>query len=500
MKLNTILLIQALCLSPASAFYIWKPCVEDGSCTHPAHAAVVKDKVEARENIVTLDLVRRAHPRATKGHKRPSSPRVGGFGKRDSNTYEVLEANDPSYAYSVGIDQDGSDLSYFISVGVGSEETPMYMLVDTGAGSTWLMSADCSTDACKLHNTFSASESKTFVEEDQNFRISYGSGSVNGSTVTDSLNVAGLKVGMTFGLANCTSDDFESFPFDGILGLSLNAGSTDSFTKKLTEASEIRNKIFSVFLARASSNVNNGELTLGGINSARYTGDITYTSLASKTNGDWSIPLDGVSFDGSDAGISGRTGYIDTGTSYIFGPPDDVEKLHSMIDGAKTSDNSRWSVPCDTDKTLEFTFGGKSWALQTEDWISVASDGNCYSYIMGIEVVKGGWLMGDAFIKNVYSVFDITNRRIGFAEAKQSTPTSTTASASATSTARGSTTTASKKGSSSAVETSATAEAQQSESTAAADTAAVAQTAGAVLLPLNVFALILPLAVAVLSL
>ncbi|KKF93594.1 Aspartic-type endopeptidase ctsD [Ceratocystis platani] len=510
---TSTLCIQALSLSSlASAFYIWKPCV-DGSCAHKATAAQARDNLDAREKIVTLDLVQRAHnsPRASKGRKRPTSPRVG-FEKRDSNQYEIMEATTPSYSYTEGIDQDGTDLSYFVAVEVGSKKTSMYMLVDTGAGSTWLMGSTCTTDACELHNTFSASESDTFSEKSDGFNISYGSGSVTGSSVEDTLDVGGISIEMVFGLANYTSSDFESFPFDGILGLSLNAGSTDSFTEKLGESSAISNKIFSVFLARANSGTNNGELTLGGINRERYTGDIAYTSIASKTSGDWSIPLDGVSLDGGDLGVSGRIGYIDTGTSYVFGPPDDVKKLHAMIDGAESSDGSQWTVPCDTDRDLAFGFGGKSWSLDKSDWISEEHDGKCYSYIMGVEVVKGGWLLGDAFIKNVYSVFDITNRRIGFAKAKQTTSTSGSTSTSPTSGSSTVTPTASATGnsgskngysasaSSSSVST-ATAEAQQSEATAATGTAVVSESAASGgLLPHNrLFALAMCLALAVLG-
>ncbi|KKA27605.1 hypothetical protein TD95_005437 [Thielaviopsis punctulata] len=430
---SPFLLAQALALSSsASAFYIWKPCIEDGSCVDKTKIDIARQRVTSRNKGLTLELVQRARPASSPLSRRLEAIRAADLEKRNTNSYDIMTAETPSYKHSVGIDQDGNDLSYFISVSIGSNKTQMYMLVDTGAGSTWIMGDTCSTDACKMHSSFSPSESTTMTELDKTFSIAYGSGSVSGRNVEDSLTVGDISVTMNFGLANYTSSDFESFPFDGILGLSLNTGSTDSFTHKLNASSDITEKVFSVFLARASSGVNNGELTLGGINPSRYTGAITYTDLESASSGDWSIPMDSVSIGGKDVGISSRTGYIDTGTSYIFGPPEDVKLMHSHIAGANTTDGSRWTVPCDTSEDLALSFGGKAWTLQKSDWISTARDGTCYSYVMGVEVVSNGWLLGDSFIKNVYTVFDMAERRIGFAAAKHDSSSTASASGSTT--------------------------------------------------------------------
>jgi hypothetical protein len=40
----------------------------------------------------------------------------------------------------------------------------------------------------------------------------------------------------------------------------------------------------------------------------------------------------------------------------------------------------------------------------------------CISNIYGHEVVQDAWLLGDLFLKNVYTVFDAEEKRIGFAE------------------------------------------------------------------------------------
>lgn len=320
-----------------------------------------------------------------------------------------------------GIYQDGTDFCYFVEAGLGSDGKKLYMLLDSGAGTSWVMGSDCSSAPCKIHGSFGSSDSKTFKESDKGFSIAYGSGTVKGKLVEDTISLAGLDVPMTFGVANETSNDFNHFPFDGILGLSMTTGSTDNFVQAVKEAKSLKSNIFSVSISRSADGVNTGEVRFGGTNPDKYTGDISYSSLADKANSDWAIPMDDLSYDGKTAGIKGRMAYIDTGTSYVFGPPDDVAALHKQIPGAESSDGVTYTVPCKSDLPIAVSFLGVSYDISNKDWMAT-NGGKCTSNIYGHAVVDNAWLMGDLFLKNVYAVFDADQSRIGFA----TKPTATT--------------------------------------------------------------------------
>ncbi|KAI0852101.1 aspartic peptidase domain-containing protein [Daldinia vernicosa] len=351
---------------------------------------------------------------------------------RDNN-YHVDTAVKPSVSNAVGIDQDGTDYSYFIEAAFGSEGKKMYMLVDTGASTTWVMGSGCTTGACTKHNTFGPNDSKTYKDTGEGYSVQYGSGEVSGHVVSDSISIAGLEVTMPFGVANVTSDQFSQFPFEGILGLSMVDG---TWLTHLKDAKLIDSNVFGIALNRKADGVNDGEVAFGAPNKAKYTGDISYTGL--KSGNSWAIPMDDVLFGGNSAGVKGRLAYIDTGTTFVFGPPDDVAALYKLIPGSKTIDKGEtYTVPCDTDGEVAFSFSGKTYTASSKDFITAPNTaGTCFGSVYGMEFVPGAWLIGDMFLKNVYSVFDMDQKQIGFAaRAASGSGTSSSAGPSGTSTA-----------------------------------------------------------------
>lgn len=332
-----------------------------------------------------------------------------------ANEYPVVTAMPPTKSNAAGVAQDGTDFSYFIPARLGSDSKDLYMLLDTGASTTWVMGSGCTSTACTMHDAFGPGDSDTLEDTGKTFSVEYGSGSVSGSVVSDGVAIAGMEVNMPFGLANVTSSDFTQFPFDGILGLSMSSSGSQNYLQALQDADLVDSKVFGVSLNRNSDGSNDGEVSFGAPNEDKYTGDISYTPIAGSARSSWAIPLDDVTFDGKSAGIEGRTAYIDTGTTYAFGPSADVADLFKLIPDSSSSDGGvTYTIPCDTDQRVAFSFSGKSHDVSSKDLMSEADDdGKCSCNIFGMEVVSGAWLLGDMFLKNVYTVFDMDETRIG---------------------------------------------------------------------------------------
>jgi hypothetical protein len=449
--LNTLLAITTLA-SSASAFYPYCPpyrLLEDGQCIAPSDSLkTVRDEVsgiaslkisQRRPKVTPLhhsqatfaniffqieiphdEQMRRSVNRLIRKYSQPSQ--VRGI-ERDSiekrvasNTYAVQTAAAPVQTNSAGIDQDGTDFSYFAQVQFGSANTPLYMLLDTGASTTWVMGPSCASPACKGHDSFGPGASTTFQTTTESFFVAYGAGNVSGTLGSDSVSIAGMNFQMTFGIANNTSDDFEYFPIDGILGLSLAKSSTPSFLDTLVSSKAIKSNMFGISLNRASDGGNTGEINFGAPDTSKFTGALNYLPVSSNSAGDWAIPLGNVGFGGNQAGITGKLAYIDTGTSFIFCPPDQAAMFYAIVPGAKilsTGVTVTYSVPCDTITALTFTFGTATYSVSPKDWISPSVNGVCTGNIFGRTIVPDAWLLGDTFLKNVYAMFDVDQTRVG---------------------------------------------------------------------------------------
>ena len=346
------------------------------------------------------------HPR-----HRPGAPV-----KRD-NGYNVVTAAKPSQTNSAPIDEDGTDFSYFAPLSFGSKGTLMYMLIDTGAANTWVMGSDCTTEACNKHNTFGESDSTTLRPTGDTFNLTYGTGSVSGVTVNDTVHIAGMSIPLSFGAASTTSNDFLGYPMDGILGLGRSASNTMQFPtvmEAIGNTIDLPANLFGVNLQRDSDGSTNGELNFGAPDTTRYTGDLSYTETVSDGKM-WEIPVDDAGFDGNLCKFTGKSAVIDTGTTFILLPPTDSKQLHSQIPQSQQS-GEMFHIPCSTKQPVQIIISGVSYNITPKDYIGKPLEGGslCESNIIGRQAFGSDeWLLGDVFLKNVYTVFDLDQDRIG---------------------------------------------------------------------------------------
>ncbi|KAI4681819.1 uncharacterized protein J4E84_007415 [Alternaria hordeiaustralica] len=343
------------------------------------------------------------------------------------NAYNIVNSNNPSLENSVAIDQDGSDLSYMVAVTFGDSTDEYHLLLDSAASNTWVMSEECESEACKTHATFGTADSSTLkTDASTPFSVTYGTGSSSGHLATDVLHLGpSLSPTLTFGLATNVSDEFRAYPMDGILGIGRGVQGTgdDEITAPqimdlLSSQDLIGAKLYGIHLSRGEDGKMDGELNLGEVNKDRFTGDINYIECVDNESGFWEIPLQDAGVDGKSANLTtgvDRTAIMDTGTSFILIPEPDALALHSQIQGFE-QDGETFFVPCDTRAAIQFSFNDRVYNISTADWVGGKDDGSelCRSNIVGRKTFGDNqWLVGDVFLKNVYSVFDFEGSRVG---------------------------------------------------------------------------------------
>jgi cathepsin D len=165
---------------------------------------------------------------------------------------------------------------------------------------------------------------------------------------------------------------------------------------------------------------------MGTIDSALYTGDIEYTNIPGGRGTYWIAPLTSLTVNSNSVSLpSGSSSYaaIDTGTTLVGGPPDQIAALYAQIPGAAagTGDlEGYWTYPCSTDVQVGMAFGGSTWPISPADFALAAVDKagqTCLGAFFELET--GGsapaWIVGDTFLKNVFSVFRFNPPSVGFA-------------------------------------------------------------------------------------
>ncbi|TXT10806.1 hypothetical protein VHUM_02311 [Vanrija humicola] len=173
-----------------------------------------------------------------------------------------------------------------------------------------------------------------------------------------------------------------------------------------------------------------GELVLGGVNPEYYTGDFHY--VKSRTDF-WSIPLDSLTVNGefvatSPNNVNLANAAIDTGTSFIIGPEDKVAAIYAKVPGAERATEAgykgHWKFPCKSNFTVSFSFGGVDYPIPFRDLVFTSSGDDfntamCMGSIYTLDGLSAGvndWIIGDAFLKNVYTTFRYEPPAVGFAQ------------------------------------------------------------------------------------
>jgi phytepsin len=185
---------------------------------------------------------------------------------------------------------------------------------------------------CDFHNKYDHKKSSTYKKNGKPFSIQYGSGATSGFLSEDTVTVGGLPVkNQTF--AEVTAEPgltFVAAQFDGLVGMAFKSISVDKVTplfETMMAQGLVKQPVFGFYMTTQTGN--GGELILGGIDTEKYTGAITWAPLTHETY--WAFNLDSFSI-GAGAPICTNCKVIaDTGTSLIAGPSDVVKKLNQQI-------------------------------------------------------------------------------------------------------------------------------------------------------------------------
>jgi len=330
-----------------------------------------------------------------------------------------------------------ADTQYYGPITLGTPDQPFGVVFDTGSSNLWIPSQQCPWDdwACDLHNKYYSQRSSTYVKNGTAFHIQYGSGETSGFISRDILKLGSIHVqNQDFGEATEeTGPSFILAEFDGILGLAFETISVDHVTPvwyNILSQKLVDDPVFAFWLSKTPDlKLGGGEMDLGGIDTAKFTGPVTYVPLTSETY--WEFKVDDFQLGGTSlAWCNGSCIAIaDTGTSLIAGPSSLINKLNQKL-GAIVIPITNEGIFLDCNATtklpnIQVVINKVSFDLAPKDYIVRVSEAGsevCLSGFLGVDFpppVNNLFILGDVFISTYYTVFDFGKESVGFAKAVQ---------------------------------------------------------------------------------
>ncbi|KAF6292704.1 cathepsin E [Rhinolophus ferrumequinum] len=320
------------------------------------------------------------------------------------------------------------DMEYFGTISIGSPPQNFTVIFDTGSSNLWVPSVYCTSSACKTHARFYPSQSNTYSASGSHFFIQYGTGSLSGIIGADHVSVEGLTVvSQQFGESVTEpGQTFVSAEFDGILGLgypSLAVGGVTPVFDNMMAQNLVDVPMFSVYMSSGPEGNTDSELIFGGYDHSHFSGSLNWVPVTKQ--GYWQIALDTIQVGGVVMFCSeGCQAIVDTGTSLITGPSDEIKQLQKAI-GAEPVDGE-YAVECDYLNVMPdvtFTINGVPYTLQPTAYTLLDFVNGmkfCPSGFQGLDIQPPAgplWILGDVFIRQFYSVFDRGDNRVGLAPA-----------------------------------------------------------------------------------
>ena len=304
------------------------------------------------------------------------------------------------------------DAQFYGDITLGTPPQTFKVIFDTGSSNLWVAAYNCSL-SCGLHARYDPSKSSTYTPDGRVFKIDYASGPVSGWVEKDVLNVGGLTYNQTFSMVDDASGLGAAFligQFDGILGLAFKSISVDAippFFEELVESGLLDENVFAFYL---DSDGQNGELELGGVDTAHFSGSLTKVPLSSDTY--WEVKLDGIALTGFGNVTNVTKAVFDTGTSLLAGPVAEVAAIAKMV-GATLFLNGEYTVDCTKIPTmpdLSITVGGNTYVLTAKDYVlNVENLGvECLLGLVGIDIPAPAgplWILGDVFQRVYYTAY-----------------------------------------------------------------------------------------------
>ncbi|XP_077985038.1 beta-secretase 1-like [Glandiceps talaboti] len=338
---------------------------------------------------------------------------------------------------------------YYIQIGIGTPQQELNVLVDTGSSNFAVASEPHSF----ITTYFDRKRSSSFKDKGIEVHVPYTQGRWDGILGTDYVALSTISNATANVHIACITDSDHFFingsNWEGILGLAYaEIARPDSSITPFFESYHQETNIDDIFTLQLCGNIDftdtiemAGTMTVGGIDSSLYTGNISYSSIRKEWY--YEIVITDIEVDDLSLGLDCKEynfdkTIVDSGTTNFRVPVTVFDAIVHSIDDATevpvtpefytgaelmcwAEDQTPWQwfptvkislLSEDTNKIYKLVISPKQYMRAVDDGSKSSDD--CYKF--AITTSSSGSVIGAVIMEGFYVVFDRQNKRVGFAK------------------------------------------------------------------------------------
>ena len=316
------------------------------------------------------------------------------------------EDDDSASTATIDLKDVSDELEWIGPISIGGQKS--FIDFDTGSG-----------DLIINPGAYSPKKSNTSQETNESFTAAYADGTRgDGKIYRDTIHLG--KIAAHNVSVGRVDENIVKPPEEGgnqgVAGLSFpSITAFDSKGKHTSVVEALSNHSSSKPIFQFSLKAGDGStLHIGDVDKSKIDGDVTYVDVNPRL-GFWL----------TEAKIKGKviSAIIDSGTTVIIGPTEEVSEVFNRIGGIETFNHEGTlygAYDCDRDLKLSLKIGGKDFTIpkKIQSW-GKTNDGRCVLAVNGARSIPfHAWVVGGTFFQDRSIIFDAEENRLGFADAK----------------------------------------------------------------------------------
>jgi hypothetical protein len=375
------------------------------------------------------------NPGAGRGGGRPGRPTqpgdpLNGRPTRPGRPSNVTDPNAPLAPTEPADDGEVAalpaqyDAQYLCQVQIGTPPQTLVLNFDTGSSDFWVFSSETPRNLIRGQTVFNIGASSTAEQiEGATWSIRYGDGSFSsGSVYRDVVTIGDVTVqSQAINSAAQISASFsQNTNQDGLVGLAMSSINTVRPQRQRTffdnAMDDLAMPLFTANLNKAAA----GSYTFGVIDTTEFEGDLTFVA-ANTTLGFWAVTVDSMRVGDSGPSLGATEGIVDTGTTLLLMSQDVVEAYYGQVPSAQFDPrNMGFMFDCNAElPSLHFSIGAADFEIPGEliNFAPVDMLGRgCFGGLQTRPDEIPFDILGDVFLKAVFTVFHGGNQQLGFAK------------------------------------------------------------------------------------